>query len=148
MNVISISFIYRFVPQILVQILCFISVGIFVYADYKSGVRKAKELGLEIVSKEIRKTTTKLSSYYMLMLGIAVIDLAQMLSLHVINIESEKHFFVVPILTLVITIVVCYIEFKSIRENADKKQLIKEKEALNDLKSLVEYVLDKKKELN
>lgn len=148
MNVISISFIYRFVPQILVQILCFISVGIFVYADYKSGVRKAKELGLEIVSKEIRKTTTKLSSYYMLMLGIAVIDLAQMLSLHVINIESEKHFFVVPILTLIITILVCYIEFKSIRENADKKQLIKEKEALNDLKSLVEYVLDKKKELN
>lgn len=148
MNVISVGFIYRFVPQILVQILCFIAVGIFVYADYKSGIRKAKEIGLEIVSKEIRKTTTKLSSYYMLMLGISVIDLAQMLSLHVINIESEKHFFVVPILTLIITIVVCYIEFKSIRENADKKQLIKEKEALNDLKSLVEYVLDKKKELN
>ena len=147
MNVVSMEFIHRFTPQVLVQILCFIAVGIFVFTDYKSGVKKAKQLGIPVISKKIRKTTTKLSNYYMLMLGVSIIDLAQMLSLHVINCEAGKQFFVVPILTLIITAVICYIEFKSIREKADKKQLIREKEAFEDLKALMEYIIQKKKDL-
>lgn len=147
MNIVSMEFLHRFTPQVLVQILCFIAVGIFVFTDYKSGVKKAKQLDIPVISKKIRKTTTKLSSYYMLMLGVSIIDLAQMLSLHVINCETGKQFFVVPILTLIITAVICYIEFKSIREKADKKQLIREKEAFEDLKALMEYIIQKKKDL-
>lgn len=147
MSVVTIEFIHRFVPQVLIQILCFIAVGIFVFTDYHSGVRKSKELGIPVVSREIRKTTTKLSNYYMLMLGISVIDLAQMLSIHIVNIESEKHYFVIPLLTLIITLLICYIEFKSIREKSDKKQLIREKEAFNDFKNFTQYLIDKKKEL-
>lgn len=145
---ISLGMAYRFVPQVLVLVLCFIALLMFVIADYKSGIFKAKSIGEAITSEKRRRTVNKLVRYFTLMFAFAALDLTQMVCIHIINVENEKHFFVVPIFTMLATIFLCFVEFKSVREKATEKQRRLEHEAIKDIDNIVNYVIAKKKELN
>ena len=70
-----------------------------------------------------------------------------MLAIHVINTENDKHFFVVPIFSIVATMFNCYVEYKSIRESYEDKRKRFEKEALTDIGKAVDYIIQKKHEL-
>lgn len=139
--------IYRFVPQMLMFVGCFLAITVFIVGDYYSGMTKARMAGEKILSEGMRRTVTKAVRYITVLFGCNLIDLVQMLAIHVINTENDKHFFVVPIFSIVATMFNCYVEYKSIRESYEDKRKRFEKEALTDIGKAVDYIIQKKHEL-
>lgn len=139
--------IYRFVPQMLMFVGCFLAITVFIIGDYYSGTTKARMAGEKILSEGMRRTVTKAVRYITVLFGCNLIDLVQMLAIHVINTENDKHFFVVPIFSIVATMFNCYVEYKSIRESYEDKRKRFEKEALTDIGKAVDYIIQKKHEL-
>lgn len=147
MSVGLIDLIYRFVPQMLMFVFCFLATLVFVVGDYYSGVSKAKFAGEPILSEGMRRTVTKTVRYITMLFGCNLIDAVQMLAIHVINVENDKHYFVVPIFSIVATIFNCYVEYKSMRESYSDKRKRLERQALNDLSKTIDYIIKKKNEI-
>jgi len=137
----------RFVPQVVVMVFCSVALIVFVFGDFFSGIAKSKANGVPITSAKMRRTIVKLGRYGFVVFGCYFIDFMQMISIHIINSESNRRFWVIPIFSILSTIFNCYVEYKSIRESFSKKQLALEKEALKDLSEAIDYVIKKKGEL-
>lgn len=126
--------------------LMYVAVVVLVGLDLWSGVRKAKERGEARMSFGYRKTLDKLVRYFNLIFVVGVVDVIVLLSPVY---EAFKLLPPFPYLTLIGTIVVGLIEFKSIREKAEEKSGFKSASILagkviasrDDISKIVEEVV-------
>lgn len=94
----------------------------FVAFDFWSGVRKAKQRGIQITSDGWRRTLTKLARYYNVLLALVVVDALQMCGVWYLDNYYQHNIPIFPFLTLAGAIVVGIIEIKSIYEKAEDKE--------------------------
>lgn len=80
--------------------------------DFWSGITTAKALGETLMSHGFRRTIVKIGDYVRLMLFALMFDM----------LGSLLSFYVMPFATILCTIAVIYIEFKSVVENSKKKK--------------------------
>lgn len=99
----------------------YIAVFIAIMLDLASGIRKAKLRGEYRSSKGLRRTTQKISQYYTAMLMLGVVDAIQIVAINDYNVKADFHIPILPIFSYIGSLFVCYIEFRSITESADKK---------------------------
>ena len=122
--------------------------------DLVSGYRKAKRLGKERTSKELRRTVSKINIYYSCLLLLSMADVV----LYLINIWERVGIPELPYFAGFGTILVLVIEIKSVVENRsfndpkipDEDEFIlsdKIKEASKDLDAIIKFALDKKAKL-
>lgn len=121
----------------LVITLCFIAVAVFVAVDYYFGIQKAKQNNIPISSDKMRKTIDKGIGYILVMSGAVFVDLVQMFSVYIINQENGFNIVTIPVVTVIMTLFNCYIEYKSIKESASVKYKKLEASAKKDLKELI-----------
>lgn len=94
---------------------------VFVLLDYWSGTRKAKANGIPLMSHGMRKSCTKLATYYNVLFALGVVDAMQLWGLWYLDNFYGHDFPLFPWLTAVGAIGVALIEIKSIYESADAK---------------------------
>ena len=100
---------------------CFISVFIAIIVDLISGIRKAKESKQEIRSKPLSRTGTKFVIYEGAVIIATMID--YMLHFSHLFVLMKLHPIVgFPVVTCLMSIFLCVIEFMSIRERAEDKE--------------------------
>jgi len=99
---------------------CFISVFVAIVIDLVSGIRKAKEIGVEIDSKTLSRTATKFVVYEGAVIIATTIDYMLHLS-HLFVLMKLYPIVGFPIITCLISIFICGIEILSIHEKADEK---------------------------
>ena len=146
--------------QIILVIIMYIAVLVFIFLDLWSGIRKAKQRGEFTSSYGLKKTIEKISKYMNMMLVLTALDFVLMLALYLFNGRGATHRIpIIPVFTLIGTMFVGIIEFKSIYENNEAKekakiqnvskmfkQMMKDPEARNMLKEFTKYVTETKKE--
>lgn len=146
--------------QIILVIIMYIAILVFISLDLWSGIRKAKQRGEFTSSNGLKKTIEKISKYMNMMLVLTALDFVLMLALYLFNGRGATHRIpIIPVFTLIGTMFVGIIEFKSIYENNEAKekakiqdvskmfkQMMKDPEARNMLKELTKYVTETKKE--
>lgn len=147
--------------QIILVIIMYIAVLVFIFLDLWSGIRKAKQRGEFTSSYGLKKTIEKISKYMNMMLVLTALDFVLMLALYLFNDGrgATHRIPIIPVFTLIGTMFVGIIEFKSIYENNEAKekakiqdiskmfkQMMKDPGARNMLKELSRYVGESKKE--
>lgn len=124
-------------------------------ADFRMGIKKAKQRGEEISSDGFKRTIDKLTRYYLFIFAITVIDFVQIILIQYVNFYYEKEIILLPFLTAGASIICCLIEVKSIFESNDVKtkknaleatklasaivKLIKDPSALSKLQDLITH---------
>mgnify|MGYP002252540893 CR=1 FL=1 len=99
---------------------CFVFVLIAIIVDLISGIRKAKESGQEIRSNPLSRTATKFVIYEGAVIIATMID--YMLHFSHLFVLMKLHPIVgLPVITCLMSVFLCIIEIKSIREKADEK---------------------------
>lgn len=107
-----------------------------IFADFMSGWRKAKIAKQAHTSIALRRTITKIITYEgSVLIGICIDCMLQISKLF--EIECISQFKGVPLFTIVIGIYLCFTEFLSIRENADKKTQKRMNETNEMIKEIV-----------
>lgn len=109
--------------KVMVTVMCVMTVeyvGVLaaVVADLVSGIRKSRREGRECRSRGLRRTVSKLSSYYLALFCLSVIDvmvIASVVALQSLGKPTVEPF---PYLTSVGAISLAMIEAKSIVENS------------------------------
>ena len=100
---------------------CFVFVLIAIIVDLISGIRKAKESKQEIRSKTLSRTVTKFVIYEGAVVIATMID--YMLHFSHLFVLMKLHPIVgFPVVTCLMSIFLCVIEFMSIRERAEDKE--------------------------
>ena len=100
---------------------CFVFVLIAIIVDLISGIRKAKESKQEIRSKTLSRTVTKFVIYEGAVIIATMID--YMLHFSHLFVLMKLHPIVgFPVVTCLMSIFLCVIEFMSIRERAEDKE--------------------------
>lgn len=94
---------------------------LMVGADLWSGVRKAKLRGETRTSYGLRKTVSKLTQYYNILLALTVVDCMQMGGFWYLDSYYDYHVPIFPVITLIGAIGIGIIEIKSIYEKAEDK---------------------------
>lgn len=144
------NFLSEFGFQIQLVLVLYIATLLLVLCDLWSGCRKARERGEYRSSRGLRKTVTKLTNYYNMLLALTVIDGLVTL----VSMKCKWDYEIFPFVTLVGVLFIAYIEIKSIFEKADKKQRAGAEDALNtliaiarnrdDLEKMLEAIKSKK----
>ena len=124
--------------QAVILLIIYILVAVSIFLDLWAGVRKAKARGEFRSSAGYRKTVDKFCRYYNMLLAVTVIDLLQMLILGLLNHVYGYSIPVLPLITALGAIFICWIEIKSIFEKNDKKEQAKIQAAAADLRRLMQ----------
>ena len=99
---------------------CFLFVLIAIVADLISGIRKAKKSGQEIRSKPLSRTVMKFVVYESAMIITTMIDYMLHFS-HLFVLMKLYPIVGFPIITCLISALICGVEIFSIHEKADEK---------------------------
>ncbi len=134
------NFIASFSVQLVLVLICCISVFVFVMLDLWAGVRKSKRQGLCSVSYGFRKTVEKTAKYYNYVLAFLIIDIIQISLLYSLNISNGYSFWIVPFAVIIGTIFIGFIETKSIFEKEEKKERKKIEESARLMMQLAEMM--------
>lgn len=124
--------------QAVILLIIYLLVAVSIFLDLWAGVRKAKARGEFTTSTGFRKTVDKFCRYYNMLLAVTVIDLLQMLILGLLNHVYGYSIPVLPFITALGAIFICWIEIKSIFEKNDKKEQAKIQSAAADLRRLMQ----------
>lgn len=109
-------------------IVLFITLGIlitpllFIAFDFWAGIRKAKERGERITSDKWKRTVTKISRYYNMLLAFGVLDVMQVAGFWYLNGFCGWGAPLFPWIVLIGAFGVGAIEVKSIMEPANEKE--------------------------
>lgn len=125
-----------------------------IIVDLASGWSKAKRLGQARTSKALKRTVSKINSYYSCLLLLSMVDVV----LYMINIWERVGIPELPYFAGVGTVLLLFIELRSVYENRsyndpkipDEDEFIlsdKIKEASKDLDAIIKFALDKKAKL-
>lgn len=112
---------------------------IFVLLDYWSGTRKAKANGIPLMSHGMRKSCTKLATYYNVLFALGAVDAMQLWGLWYIDNFYDHNFPLFPWLTLIGAVGVALIEIKSIYESADAKAKKRMDDVMELSKNIAEH---------
>jgi 4-hydroxybenzoate polyprenyltransferase len=104
-----------------ILLLVYIEVLAMVFADLRSGTRKALERGENLTSAGYRKTITKIGNYFGTLLVMFFIDAVQIGVIFLIDHCYGKNIIEAPWFTLLAAIFITYIEGKSILEKSGDK---------------------------
>lgn len=107
--------------------------------DLRSGIQKAKRLGLARTSKGFRMTIIKINQYLLLMMLLSLVDISKTL-VGFLNIFGWRD---MPWLTFLGAIVICLIELKSVWENTQRGNKKEIAEAVRGLIKLLRTKDDK-----
>lgn len=104
----------------LLQLLVIQYVGVLlaVLADLVSGLRKARRNGDPIISGRLRRTVSKLSSYYLALFCLTIVDALAVTALLTLAELGRPFLPAFPYLTTVGSLSLALIEAKSIAENS------------------------------
>lgn len=94
-----------------------VAVGVLVALDFWHGILKAKHLKEEITSEGFKRTIRKSVYYFSLLFLGGLFDFFNTLTTSFLPYPWE----LVPVFTVVIGLILCYTEVKSINEDADDK---------------------------
>lgn len=94
----------------------------FIFADLRSGIRKAKQRGENITSRKLRDTVQKIARYYNVLFVLGVLDFMQMLCMWYMESYEGWSTPLFPFLTLIGSVTIGLIEVKSILEPANEKE--------------------------
>lgn len=99
-------------PQLVIAMWVFILIAVFI--DLAAGVYKARSLNYLITSDGLKRTVTKMVLYFSLMAYACMMDIA--LS------GAEWEVFKVPVVSIILCVLVLFIEGKSVLERANEKE--------------------------
>ena len=119
----------RYTIQIGLVILCYVVSAIAVLLDLRSGIAKAKKRGEYRSSFKFRKTCQKFNEYGNTLLILTIVDVLIISFEDVITMQMHWILPNIPIFTFLGAVVICFIEYKSIKEKAEDKHKIDEAEA-------------------
>lgn len=131
-----------------------------ILADLWSGIRKAKQLNITRTSYGYRRTITKISQYYNVLIALTVADAMQMSAVWYAEQYYEYKILFFPFVTLIGALLLCLIEIKSIYEKAEDKvrldnagqlvgKIITNRDDLGEIvKSVVDYMNEKNTQQN
>lgn len=94
----------------------------FIFADLRSGIRKAKQRGENITSRKLRDTVQKIARYYNVLFVLGILDFMQMLCMWYMESYEGWSTPLFPFLTLIGSATIGLIEVKSILEPANEKE--------------------------
>ena len=147
------AFLQNFTLQIAFIIICFAIILIAVFLDLNSGIKKAKKRNEYVSSYKMRRTLEKLRLYLSVTLIAVMIDVVQIFFVYMHNCQTTgKIWWMLPIATGLVSLFIVFLEGKSIKEKADKKDqkevragidmLIKVAKALSseDIAKLIENI--------
>lgn len=124
----------NFTLQIAFIIICFIIILISVFLDLNSGIKKAKKRNEYVSSYKLRRTLEKLRLYFSVTLISVLIDCVQMFFCYIHNQQTKGPvWWMLPIATGVVTLFIAFLEGKSIKEKAEKKEQKEIKEGIDVL---------------
>ena len=132
------------VGAVFIIFLCCVCILFMCAFDLFAGVRKAKRRGELSSSYGYKRTVSKLVKYYSAVFAIIVVDALQIFVCWHLNTFTKYNLPLIPIFTIVVSLGVCFIEFKSIIEPEDAKDKAKMQEAMKLAKALAENGLDVK----
>lgn len=140
----------KFIVILWILFFQYLSVLIMILADLWSGVRKARKVGAMRTSYGFRRTVEKVARYYNAMLALTVMDCIQIVCIWYMEEFYGYKFIMFPFMSLVGSIGISLIEFKSIYEKAEDKARFDDIGKLagkilvnkNDLPELVKSVSD------
>jgi len=127
-----------FILQLVVLLVIYLLVAVSIFLDLWAGIRKAKQRGEFRSSAGFRKTVDKFCRYYNMLLAVTVIDVLAMLVCGLLNHLYGYHIPVLPYVTALGAVFICFIEVKSIFEKNDQKEQAKIQAAAADLKRLMQ----------
>lgn len=104
----------------LLQLVSIEYVGAFlaVMADLVSGIRKSRRLGHPCTSGGLRRSVSKLSSYYLSLFCLTVVDGIAIAALQLLSAQGQEVAPPFPYLTTLGSLSIALIETKSIAENS------------------------------
>lgn len=124
----------NFTLQIAFIIICFGTILAAVFLDLNSGIRKAKKRGEFVSSYKMRRTLEKLRLYLSVTLIAVMIDIVQIFFIYIHNCQATgKIWWMLPIATGIVSLFIVFLEGKSIKEKADKKDQKDVKEGMDTL---------------
>lgn len=109
---------YRLIAFALEYIVIFAAIC----ADLFAGLRKARRENKLRTSFGFRKTLDKILQYYGVAFFATFIDILIIYIVNGLALELGFKMFAFPIITLIVTFYVCFIEYRSIREKRDAKE--------------------------
>lgn len=121
----------RLYMHLILTLLCWLVTLIAVFLDMWDGVKTAKVLRQKVSSKGLRKTVTKYSDYWRLLLFGLLFDL----------LGCFFSWYLYPYITIVITVAVLFIEFKSLIEHAQRR-----KDATAEIPDIISSIINCVKE--
>lgn len=124
----------NFTLQIAFIIICFAIILIATFLDLNCGIKKAKKRGEYVSSYKMRRTLEKLRLYLSVTLIAVMIDIAQMFFVYIHNQQTKGAiWWILPVATGIVSMFIVFLEGKSIKENAEKKDQKEVKEGLETL---------------
>jgi len=112
-----------FILQLVVLLVIYLLVAVSIFLDLWAGIRKAKQRGEFRSSAGFRKTVDKFCRYYNMLLAVTVIDVLAMLVCGLLNHLYGYHIPVLPYVTALGAVFICFIEQAAA---ADLKRLMQE----------------------
>lgn len=119
----------KLLPQMMMLLFVYMMVFVVIILDLWAGVRKAKQRNEYRSSFGYRKTVAKVARYFNMIFIVTAIDLIQMLTIYEMNKQGGYDFPLIPILTCVGAIFICFIELKSVYEKNEEKEKAQMNEA-------------------
>lgn len=100
---------------------------LFVWLDFRAGVRKAKVRGERITSDKWKRSVYKIARYYQVMQALLIVDAMQVMGFWYMDTYFDWSVPVFPVASLIGILAIASIEVKSILEPADEKETIEVK---------------------
>lgn len=123
------------VVKMIFQMVCWLAVFAFISIDLYFGIQKARQLGELRTSEGYKRTIVKFKDYYASLIFAFIFDAL----LHITFLYEflPNSLSVVPFVTICITIMQGYTEYKSVKEKGDEKLRRKNKESLTELTDIL-----------
>ncbi|MDE7411806.1 MAG: hypothetical protein K2M94_07185 [Paramuribaculum sp.] len=116
----SSEMLHTFVWIALLMVADYVAVLIAVAIDLRSALRKLRRDATRTTSRGYRRTVTKLSNYYILLLVLSVVDTLLIMSVTLLQATMQWHLPAFPLLTTVGAFAMTLIEAKSVMENSQR----------------------------
>lgn len=120
-SLLSPQMLHTFVWITLLTAADYIAVLIAVIIDLRSALTHIRRTGGTPSSRGYRRTVTKLSGYYTLLLVLSVVDTLLIISVTLLQATMQWHLPAFPLLTTIGAFAMTLIEAKSVMENSQKK---------------------------
>lgn len=134
----------QLIAVLLIEFLILVAPLLFILADLKAGIRKAKQRHEKITSRKWRATINKIAKYYNVLLVLGILDVMQLACLWYMNTYGGWSAPLFPWLTFLGSVFVGLIETKSIMEPADEK----EEKQLREVSVLAKAIIDHRTDPN